>query len=182
MFALKKTTTTTVKIMYLKSVCHVICYLLNANTWTRINRTVRLCYFFVFYALKPFPVVCCKGWQGWPQGWTRIKTMLAQLSEVFFFNAMPTKITQNIVMGNASWSDLLDNFVISLTQKNICDLTLSLPESLMEFCNVTFEPADKILCCGHSNERSLPVLSQNAISFSKFRKRKFGNLVKICFC
>ena len=30
--------------------------------------------------------------------------------------------------------------------------------------NVTFESAVKILCCGHSNESSLSVLSQNAIS------------------
>ena len=74
--------------------------------------------------------------------------MLAQLSEVFFFIAMTAKITQKIVMGNAAWWYLLDIFVISLTQENICDLTLSLPECLMEFCkvNVTFESADKILC------------------------------------
>ena len=128
--------------------------------------------------MKPFPFVCNKGWQGWPQGWTRIKTMLAQL----FLNAMPAKITQKIVMGNAACWDLLDIFVISLTQKNICDLTPSLPECLMDCnMNVTFESADKILCCGHSNESSLPVFSHNAISFSDFHKRKFGNLVKICF-
>ena len=110
---------------------------------------------------------------GAPEGWTRIETMLAQLFEVFF-NAMPAKITQKIVMGNAACWDLLDIFVISVTQKNICDLTLSLPECLMEFCkvNVTFEFADKILCCGHSNESSLPLLSRNAISFSKFHKKK----------
>ena len=79
--------------------------------------------------------------------------MLSQLSEVFFFfNTITAKITQKIVMGNAAWWYLLDKvdiFVISLTQENICDLTLSLPECLIEFCkvNVTFESADKILCC-----------------------------------
>ena len=53
----------------------------------------------------------------------------------------------------------------------------------MEFCNVTptFESADKILWCDHSNESSLPVLSHGAVCFSKFHKIKFGDLVKICF-
>ena len=62
-------------------------------------------------------------------------------------------------------------------------LSLSLPDCLMEFCNVTptFESADKILWCDHSNESSLPLLSHGAICFSKFHKIKFGDLVKICF-
>ena len=49
-------------------------------------------------------------------------------------------------------------------------LTLSLPEYLMEFCKVslTFESVDPILWCDHSNETSLPVLSHDAICFSKF--------------
>ena len=61
-------------------------------------------------------------------------------------------------------------------------LTLSLPESLMEFCKVTltFESVDKILCCYHSNGSSLPVLTHGAVCFSKFYKMKFGNLVEIC--
>ena len=48
----------------------------------------------------------------------------------------------------------------------------------MEFCKVTltFESADEILWCGHSNETSLPVLTHCAICYSKFR-----NLVEICF-
>ena len=39
-------------------------------------------------------------------------------------------------------------------------LTLSLPESIMETCNVviTFESVDEILWCDHSNETSLEVL------------------------
>ena len=39
-------------------------------------------------------------------------------------------------------------------------LTLSLPECLIEFCEMTltFESADEILWCDHSNESSLPVL------------------------
>ena len=47
----------------------------------------------------------------------------------------------------------------------------------MKFCKVTltFDSADKILRCDHSNESSPP------ICFSKFHKTKFGNLVKICF-
>ena len=49
-------------------------------------------------------------------------------------------------------------------------LTLSLPQRLMEFCKVTltFESVDEILSCDHSNESSLPVLSHDAICFSKF--------------
>ena len=44
----------------------------------------------------------------------------------------------------------------------------------------TFESVDEIPC-DHSNGSSLPVLTHGAISFSKFHKMKFGNLVKICF-
>ena len=53
----------------------------------------------------------------------------------------------------------------------------------MEFCNVTltFESADEILLCDHSNESSLPVLSNGTICFSKFHKIKFGKLVEVCF-
>ena len=38
-------------------------------------------------------------------------------------------------------------------------------ECLMEFCKVTltFESADEILWCDHSNESSLPVLTHGAI-------------------
>ena len=48
-------------------------------------------------------------------------------------------------------------------------LTLSLPECLRGFCKVTltFESADEILSCDHSNESSLPVLSHGAICLSK---------------
>ena len=53
----------------------------------------------------------------------------------------------------------------------------------MEFCKVTltFESADEILQCDHSNESSLLVLSHGAICFSKFHKMKFGHFVKISF-
>ena len=53
-------------------------------------------------------------------------------------------------------------------------LTLPLPECLMEFCNVTltFETADKILWCDHSNESFLPVLSHGAICFFKISQNK----------
>ena len=84
-----------------------------------------------------------KGEHGLRQRWPNF------LKFFFFFIAMTAKITQKIVMGDAAWWYLLDIFVIFLTQENICDLTLSLPECLMEFCkvNVTLESADKILCC-----------------------------------
>ena len=61
------------------------------------------------------------------------------------------------------------------------ELTLSLPECLVEFCKMTltFESVDEILWCDHSNESSLPVLSHSAICFSKFYKIKFANLVEI---
>ena len=45
---------------------------------------------------------------------------------------------------------------------------------------LTFESADQILWCDHSNECSLPVLTHGAICFSKFYKMKFANLLKIC--
>ena len=60
----------------------------------------------------------------------------------------------------------------------MCPLTLSL---LWEVCKVTqtFESADQILWCDHSNESSLLVLTHGAICFSKFQKMKFGNLFEI---
>ena len=59
------------------------------------------------------------------------------------------------------------------------NLTLSLPECLMEFCTVTltFESAHEILWCDHSNETSLPLLTHGANYFSNLTK---GNLVEIC--
>ena len=52
-------------------------------------------------------------------------------------------------------------------------LTLSLPEYMMEFCNVTltFESAAKLLWCDHPNETSSAVLSHGTIyiiCFSNF--------------
>ena len=46
----------------------------------------------------------------------------------------------------------------------------------MDFCKVTviFDSVDEHLCCDHSNESSLPVLTHGAIAFSKFHKMKFG--------
>ena len=124
--------------------------------------------------MKPFPFVCYKRWQGWPQRWTRIAKMLAPLLTLCL-----KKITQKIVIGNAAWWDLLDIFVISVTQENIYDLTLSLPESLMEFCkvNVTFESAVKMLCCGHLHR--MLFLFQNFTKgnleiWSKLAFAKFG--------
>ena len=74
-------------------------------------------------------------------------------------------------------------YTIGPQNKVIVILTLSLPEYLMEFCKVTltFESADEILWCDHSNESSLPVLALGAICFSKFHKIKFGHLSKISF-
>ena len=53
----------------------------------------------------------------------------------------------------------------------------------MEFCKVflTFGSVDEILWCDHSNKRSLPVLTYDAISHSKFHNMKFRDLVEICF-
>ena len=55
-------------------------------------------------------------------------------------------------------------------------LTLALPESIMETCNVvlTFESIDEILWCEHSNETSLAVLLHSTICFHFFIKMKFG--------
>ena len=62
------------------------------------------------------------------------------------------------------------------------NLTLSLPECLMEFCKVTltFGSVDEILWCDHSNQSSLPLRSHDAICFSQFWKMKFGNLFETC--
>ena len=46
---------------------------------------------------------------------------------------------------------------------------------------LTFESVDEILKCDHLNESSLPVLSHDAIYFSKSQKMKFRNLVEIFF-
>ena len=46
---------------------------------------------------------------------------------------------------------------------------------------LTFESADEILSCDHSNESSLPALLHCAICSSQFHKIQFGNLVEICF-
>ena len=45
---------------------------------------------------------------------------------------------------------------------------------------VTFESVDKILWCDHSNETSLPVLSNSAICFQNFTKRNLGIFVAFC--
>ena len=44
---------------------------------------------------------------------------------------------------------------------------------------VTFESVDEILCCDHSNETFLPVLSHGATCFSKFCRMKFGIFCRI---
>ena len=51
----------------------------------------------------------------------------------------------------------------------------------MEFCKValTFESADEILWCDHSNETSLLVLTHGATCFSRFHKMKFGIFCRI---
>ena len=76
---------------------------------------------------------------------------------------------------------------ISKQNKEYCSyiflisFTLSLPECLMEFCKValTFESLDETLWSDHSNETSLPVLTDGATCFSKFHKMKFGIFCRI---
>ena len=46
---------------------------------------------------------------------------------------------------------------------------------------LTFTSVDKILCCDHSNEISLEVLSCGVICFKKFYKMKFGIFVEFAF-
>ena len=54
-------------------------------------------------------------------------------------------------------------------------LTLSLPEWIMGFCDVTFESVDEILWSGHWNQTlSVSILSHGVFCFSKFYKMKFG--------
>ena len=66
-----------------------------------------------------------------------------------------------------SWSQLFSIIKNSTRLEDLNELTLSLPDCLMEFCEVTltFESVDEILWCHHSNESSLPVLSHDAILF-----------------
>ena len=61
--------------------------------------------------------------------------------------------------------------------------TLSLPESIMVTCKVvlTFEAADEILGCDHSNETSSAVLSFGTICLSIFCKKKFGMFLDFWF-
>ena len=40
------------KIIYFRGVCHAFCYPSNANNWTRINRTTKLCYFRLFLSTE----------------------------------------------------------------------------------------------------------------------------------
>ena len=53
----------------------------------------------------------------------------------------------------------------------------------METCSVvlTFESADKILRCDHSNETSLAVLLHGTICFSMFYKIKFEFFLEFLF-
>ena len=57
-----------------------------------------------------------------------------------------------------------------------CNITLSLPESIMETCSVvlTFESVGEILWCDHSNETSWAVILHGTICFSIFCKMQFG--------
>ena len=71
---------------------------------------------------------------------------------------------------------LLGKFKKKVSITALVGITL-LPEYLMEFCKatLTFESADEILWCAHSNESSLPVFSHGAICFSIcFEMWKFG--------
>ena len=58
-------------------------------------------------------------------------------------------------------------------------LTLSLPEFVKWVLTFTF--VDKILCCDHSNEISLEVLSCDVICFKKIYKMKCGIFVQFAF-
>ena len=51
---------------------------------------------------------------------------------------------------------------------------LSLPESIMEMCNVVlaFQSVDEILWCDHSNEISLAALLHSNICLARFGKKK----------
>ena len=77
-------------------------------------------------------------------------------------------------------------FFLLLNKK--CCLTPSLPECLVEFCKatLTFESADEILWCDHSNESSSPVLShenfeKQIVVFQNFRKRNLESWLKFAF-
>ena len=61
--------------------------------------------------------------------------------------------------------------------------TLSLPESIMETCNVvlTFESVDEIPWCDHSNEISLTILSHGTVCLAGFEKLKIVIFLEFLF-
>jgi len=81
---------------------------------------------------------------------------------------MPTA-TYNMSIGSHKLKTFsIKQIVRDLATKTIhreYHLTLSLPETTMETCNVvlTFESVDGILWCDHSNETSSAVLSRGTI-------------------
>ena len=71
-------------------------------------------------------------------------------------------------MFELGWSNDKDFYRFYIT------LTLSLPESIMETCNVvlTFESVNEIPWCDHSNKISFTVLSHGTICSAGFEKLK----------
>ena len=45
---------------------------------------------------------------------------------------------------------------------------------------LTFESVEEILSCDHSNETSLPAISNGAICFQNFAKQDLGIFVEFC--
>ena len=81
------------RLAILKEFCHAVYYLFKnwANNCLCINRIPKMMSSFVIQdliqVLKLFPVICCYGLHGW----TWIKPIFSR------FNAMPTKITKNLL-------------------------------------------------------------------------------------
>ena len=73
--------------------------------------------------------------------------------------------------------------IISFTLIGLCDyFGFGFRHSIEKRSKVvlTFESVDKILRCDHSNETSLPVLSNGAICFQNIIKQNLGISVEFC--
>ena len=79
------------------------------------------------------------------------------------------RVRRAILLSSSSYSSDLFNPFTARVDDGVCEVVL------------TFTSVDKILCCDHSNEISLEVLSCGVICFKKFYKMKFGIFVEFAF-
>ena len=79
------------------------------------------------------------------------------------------RVCRAILRSSSNYSSDLFNPFTARVDDGVCEVVL------------TFTSVDKILCCDHSNEISLEVLSCGVICFKKIYKMKFGIFVEFAF-